>query len=175
MGESKKLDHSDRLDLSRPAEIRIIVRNLSARPADTGDVNRRPFEDELPEPDPGLDAAAHAIVDAALEVHRVLGPGFLESVYEEALGVELTLRRVPFRRQVPISLDYKGVPVGHARLDLLVADRLIIELKAVDNLASVHWAQLLSYLKATKLTLGLLINFNVPTLRQGIKRVIRTR
>ena len=138
-------------------------------------MNLRDLEERLPEPDPELDGAAHAVVDAALEVHRVLGPGFLEAVYEEAWGVELTLRGVPFRRQVPISLDYKGFPVGHARLDLLVAERLVIELKAVDSLAAVHWAQLLSYLKATKLTLGLLINFNVPVIRQGIKRVIRTR
>ena len=138
-------------------------------------MNLRDLEEKLPEPDPALDAAARALVDAAMEVHRVMGPGFLESVYEEALGVELSLRGIPFRRQVPISLDYKGIPVGHARLDLLVADRLVIELKAVDTLAAVHWAQLLSYLKATKLTLGLLINFNVPVIRQGIKRVIRTR
>ena len=138
-------------------------------------MNLRDFEEKLPEPDPELDGAAHAVVEAAMEVHRILGPGFLEAIYEEALGIELTLRGVVFRRQVPISLDYKGVAVGHARLDLLVADRLVIELKAVDSLASIHWAQLLSYLKATKLTLGLLINFNVPTLRQGIKRVIRTR
>lgn len=145
------------------------------RPAETAEVNTRDFEDKLPEPDPELDGAARAVVDAAFEVHRILGPGFLESIYEEALAVELSLRAIPFRRQVPISLDYKGVPVGHARLDLLVADRLVIELKAVDSLASVHWAQVLSYLKATKLTLGLLINFNVPRLHLGIRRVIRTR
>lgn len=139
-------------------------------------MNRQDAEDaKLPEPDPELDACARVVIDAALEVHRVLGPGFLESVVEEAMAVELALRGVPFRRQVPVALVYKGVPIGQARLDLQIADRLVVELKASDGPLPIHLAQLLSYLKATGQSLGLLINFNVPFLRQGIKRVIRTR
>jgi GxxExxY protein len=102
------------------------------------------------------------------------GPGFLESVYEEALAVELGLRGLAFKRQVPIALQYKGTPIGQGRLDFLVAERLVVELKASEGLLPVHLAQVLSYLKATGQTLGLLINFNVRHLRQGIRRVILT-
>jgi GxxExxY protein len=138
-------------------------------------MNRQGAEDaKLPEPDSELDRLAGSVVDAALEVHRVLGPGFLETVYEEALGVELSLRSVVYRRQVPIALQYKGVAVGVARLDLIVGGRLVVELKAVESLLAIHMAQVLSYLKPTRGSLGLLINFNVPFLRQGIRRVIRS-
>lgn len=113
-----------------------------------------------------------AVIGAAIEVHRVLGPGFLESVYEEALCVELQLRRIPFRQQSVVAVNYKGQLVGEGRLDLLVSNTLIVELKAVENLAPIHSAQLLSYLKMTAHPLGLLINFNVPILREGIKRII---
>ena len=138
-------------------------------------VNRQGAADaKRPEPDAELDALARVVVDAALEVHRILGPGFLESVYEEALSVELALRGTAFRRQVPLTLEYKRVSVGHARLDLVVADRLVLELKACESVLPIHLAQLLSYLKATGQPLGLLINFNVRFLRQGIRRVILT-
>ena len=126
----------------------------------------------LREPDAELDLYARIVIDAALEVHRALGPAFQESVYEEALALELTLRGVPFGRQVPFAVEYKNVPIGQARLDLLVADRLVVELKAVEQLIALHTAQVLSYLKVSGKTLGLLINFNVPYLRQGIKRLI---
>jgi len=139
-------------------------------------VNRQDAGDaKLPEPDPDLDQCARVVVDAALEVHRQLGPGFLESVYEEALNVELSLRSIPFIRQVPVALTYKGVPIGQARLDMLIAGRLVVELKASECLLPIHLAQMLSYLKAIQQPLGLLINFNVRFLRQGIRRVIRTR
>lgn len=111
------------------------------------------------EPDRELDEVARVVVDAALEVHRVLGPGLLESVYEQAMGVELGLRQVSFARQVPIAALYKGVAIGEARLDLLVANRLIVELKACPGLLPIHLAQVLSYLQAGDLRLGLLINF----------------
>ncbi|WP_437874724.1 GxxExxY protein [Sorangium sp. So ce513] len=126
-------------------------------------------ENEL---DAELRGLTRQVIGAAIEVHRVLGPGFLESVYEEALGVELSLRRIPFRRQVVVGVDYKGQVVGEGRVDMLVADRLLVELKAVEHLAPIHVAQLLSYLKATKLRHGLLVTFNVPALRLGIKRVV---
>jgi len=114
------------------------------------------------------------VLGAAVEVHRRLGPGFLEGVYEEALCVELRSRRIPFVRQAVITVDYKGHRVGDARLDLLVADRLVVELKAVESLAQIHVAQLLSYLRATRLPLGLLINFNVAVLLRGVRRVVLT-
>jgi GxxExxY protein len=95
-------------------------------------------------------------------------------VYEEALCVELALRGIPFARQVPISVNCKGQKVGEGRLDLLIDKILVLELKAVEELAPIHVAQILSYLKATRLHLGLLISFNVPLLRRGIRRVIHT-
>ena len=126
------------------------------------------------EPDAGTDSLAHAVIGAAIEVHRFLGPGFLENVYEEALAVELGLRGIPFERQRVVALAYKAVPIATHRLDLLVGERLVVELKAVDGIASVHFAQMISYLNATRLHLGLLINFAVPVLKHGIHRIVRS-
>jgi GxxExxY protein len=126
------------------------------------------------EPDAELDRLAHCIIGAALEVHRTLGPGFLEAIYEEALCVELSLRRIPFARQVPVGVDYKGNLVGQARMDLLVDGRLVVELKVIEHIAPVHVAQVLTYLKAARLRLGLLINFKVAFLRTGIRRVVHS-
>ena len=124
------------------------------------------------EPDEDVDELARRVIGAAIEVHRHLGPGFLEGVYEEALCLELSLREIPFDRQRPIGVDYKGHLVGQGRLDLLVGDRLLIELKAVEIVMPVHKAQVLTYLKLTGHRLGLLINFNVPLLKDGIRRII---
>jgi GxxExxY protein len=124
------------------------------------------------EPSKEIDQLATLVVDAALDVHRVLGPGFLESVYEEALSVELTLRGIPFERQKGVGVSYKNHQVGQGKIDILVAGRLVVELKAVEALAPIHTAQVLSYLKSAGLSLGLLINFNVSLLKNGIKRVI---
>ena len=121
-----------------------------------------------------MDAWAQIVVQAAIEVHRPLGPGFLESVYEEALGVELSLREVPFQQQVPIAVQYKSRRVGQARLDLLVAGRRVVELQAVDSLLPIHLAQVISYLRTTRHGLGLLINVSVPFLQRGLKRIILT-
>ena len=127
------------------------------------------------EPNARVDELARAVIGAAIEVHTVLGAGFLESVYERALTVELGLRRIPFQAQAPIALNYKSQPVGNARLDLLVGNELIVELKAVDQLHPIHHAQVINYLRATGLNLGLLINFNVEHLRDGaIKRIVLT-
>ncbi|MBV6436377.1 MAG: hypothetical protein AELANPGJ_01636 [Anaerolineae bacterium] len=115
---------------------------------------------------------SHRVIGAAIEVHRHLGPGYLESVYEEALAVELAERAIPFSRQHIITVNYKGAAVGESRLDFLIDHRLIVELKAVDDFHPIHTAQVISYLRATRLTLGLLINFNVTTLKTGIRRVI---
>ena len=126
------------------------------------------------EPDGELDQFAREVIGAAIEVHRILGPGYLESVYEEALGVELKLRSIEFQRQVPVAVIYKDTKIGEGRLDILVRGRLIVELKAVDNLAPIHEAQVISYLKTTGRQLALLINFNTMLLRDGIKRVVRS-
>ena len=127
---------------------------------------------EFQEPDEDLDRIASVLVGAAVEVHRHRGPGFLESVYERSLCVELGLRAITFQRQVPVAVEYKGHPVGDGRLDLLVEDRLIVELKAVEALEPIHGVQLRSYLKATGRSLGILINFNVPVLLRGVRRII---
>jgi|ERR1700722_1569271 len=126
------------------------------------------------EPDKKADELAHAVIGAAIEVHRHLGPGFLESVYEEALCVELADNKVPFERQKEISVLYKDRQIGKHRIDLLAGKILIVELKTVETLADIHKAQVISYLKATGLPLGLLINFNVPILKNGIQRVVYT-
>jgi GxxExxY protein len=124
------------------------------------------------EPDKELDDLARVVVDAALEVHRELGPGFTENVYEEALAVELGLRGVAFELQSAVSVSYKEHVVGEGRMDMLVGGRLIVELKAVEKLWPVHKAQVISYLKARGSTLALLINFNERLLRDGIQRVV---
>lgn len=126
----------------------------------------------MEEPSKELDLLAHEIIGAAIEVHRLIGSGYLESVYEEALSVELSLRDIPFARQVIIGVNYKGRAVGEGRLDFLVGGKLVVELKAVDMLAPIHTAQVLSYLKATSRQLGLLINFNTPILKNGLKRIV---
>jgi GxxExxY protein len=127
---------------------------------------------ELEEPGGEVDQVASSVLQAAVEVHRVLGPGFFEGVYEEALDVELTLRGIPFVRQPAIGVVYKARSVGDMRPDLLVAQRLVVELKAIDRLAPIHLAQALSYLRATRLPLALVINFNVPVLLRGVRRVV---
>lgn len=114
---------------------------------------------------------ARSVIGAAISVHRALGPGFLESVYEQAFCFELEALASPFQRQVTVPISYRDRLIGESRLDLVVGNCLIVELKAVDSLAPIHSAQLLSYLKATRMRLGLLINFNVPVLKSGIKRL----
>ena len=126
------------------------------------------------EPGTEIDQLAHAIIGSAITVHKALGAGYIESVYEEAMCVELDFQNIPYHRQYKIAVQYRGHSIGEGRLDLLVADKLPVELKAVELLAPIHQAQLLSYLKMTGFQLGLLINFNVPVLKQGIKRVILT-
>jgi GxxExxY protein len=135
-------------------------------------VNRQDAKTAKIEPHNTLDRLAQTVIGAAIEVHRHLGPGYLESLYEEALSIELGLRQIPFERQKAVSVDYKGYAIGEGRVDLVVGEELLVELKAVDALASIHKAQVISYLKATKCHLGLLINFNVPILKNGIQRVV---
>jgi GxxExxY protein len=111
------------------------------------------------------------ILNAAIEVHRTLGPGLLETVYEECLSYELCKRGLDHRRQLPLPIIYKGAELESTfKLDLLVEDKVILELKAVENILPVHEAQLLSYLKMSTKRVGLLINFNVRYLKHGIVR-----
>ena len=116
---------------------------------------------------------SNEIINAAIEAHKSLGPGLLESAYETCLCHELSLRKIPFDRQYPVPVNYKGVNLDAGyRLDILVDDLVIVEIKAIKKLEPIHEAQLLTYLRLTNKWLGLLINFNVPILKQGIKRKV---
>jgi GxxExxY protein len=113
------------------------------------------------------------VIGAAIDVHRLLGPGLLESTYEQCLCRELSLRQVPFVRQVSLPVEYKGLKLDCSyRLDLLVASSVVVEVKAVSALEPIHAAQLLTYMKLGCWRDGLLLNFNVPVLRNGIRRMI---
>ncbi len=117
---------------------------------------------------------ARVIVDAAYRVHSRLGPGLLESIYEMCFCHELSRRSIPFRHQVHLPIEYDGVHLESAlRIDVIVDERVICELKSAESMLPVHHAQLLTYMKLTKVRLGFLINFNVPVLKNGIKRIIR--
>jgi GxxExxY protein len=117
-----------------------------------------------------------AIIGAAIEVHKLLGPGLLESAYEDYLCHELALRGIHFEKQKPIPLVYKGTKLECGfRLDLLVEGRVVVELKSVDGLGPIHEAIILTYLRLSGYQLGLLINFNVPVLKDGVRRFIMPR
>jgi GxxExxY protein len=113
---------------------------------------------------------SNKVIGAALAVHEELGPGFLESVYHCAMRVSLRHRDIPFESQLPLEINFEGSPVGRARIDLVIARQIVVELKSVDRFHDIHFAQLKSYLRAAHLHLGLLLNFNSPTL--AIKRVL---
>lgn len=118
-----------------------------------------------------FDELSFNVIGCALEVHRQLGPGLLESTYEHCIAREFSLRGLSFRSQVPVPVRYKGsnLDCGY-RIDLLVEDALVVELKSVDKLAGIHRAQLITYMKLANISVGLLINFNVERLRDGIER-----
>jgi GxxExxY protein len=117
------------------------------------------------------DALTHTVIGAAIEVHRILGPGLLESIYEVALSHELALRRIRFERQKPVDVIYKNIVIQGQRLDLLVEEVLVVEIKGVSKLPDVAMAQTLSYLRATGLKRALLINFGERLLKDGIRRI----
>lgn len=121
-----------------------------------------------------MEELLYRIIGAAIEVHRVLGPGYLEKVYESALALELDMIGLRFKTQVPVSIIYKNHHISGQVLDMIVEEKVILELKAVDQLHSMHQAQLLSYLKSTALPAGLLINFKEPLLKEGIRRFVNT-
>jgi len=120
-----------------------------------------------------IEAVATDVVDSAFKVHSALGPGLLESVYEACLAHELHRRGITFERQVSLPVNYEGLKLDAGlRLDLVVAGQVVIECKAIESLLPVHKAQLLTYLKLSGHRLGFLINFNVPTIKEGLKRVV---
>ena len=110
--------------------------------------------------DQQLDALTHAIIDAIITVHRVLGPGFLEGVYQRALLIELSKRGVPVKTEMEVTVEYDGQLVGRHRVDLIVGERVLVELKTVEELHAAHYAQVRAYLRATRLGVGLLVNFS---------------
>ncbi len=112
------------------------------------------------------------IIGCAIEVHKHLGPGLLESVYESAMCVEFKSRSVPFKRQLGIPLYYKGELLSEHRPDLIVDDQVIVEIKSVERLAPIHVAQMLTYLRVASLRIGLILNFNSPTMKEGTRRVV---
>ncbi len=129
-------------------------------------MNHEPISEEL-------ERIGKEIIDSAYRVHKELGPGLLESVYEECLFYELTLRELTVNRQVKLSVNYKEVQldIGY-RLDLLVENKVVVELKVVDKFMPIHDAQLLTYMKLVNCSVGLLINFNVPVLKKGLRRKV---
>ena len=124
--------------------------------------------DEFPK-----DLLTDRIIGSAIEVHRHLGPGLLESIYEECLCYELSQAGLRFERQVHLPINYKGITLESAyKVDLVIEDLVVVEIKATEGTAPVHCAQLLTYLKASHKRVGLLINFNVPVLKNGLKRIV---
>lgn len=119
-------------------------------------------------------ALSHDVIGAAIEVHKTLGPGLLESAYEECLCYELNTRGIPFERQVKLPIEYKEVKLSAGYcMDIVVDELLVLELKSVEKLMPIHEAQLLTYLRLSEIWLGLLINFSVPILKHGIKRLVQ--
>jgi GxxExxY protein len=122
-----------------------------------------------------FDQLSNKVIGCAIEVHRELGPGLLESAYEQCLAAELSRSRIPFQLQVDLPVSYKGTRLDCSyRIDLLIDRQLIIELKCVEQLLKIHEAQILTYMRLAKVKVGLLINFNVPVLKKGIKRFLLT-
>ena len=129
------------------------------------------FVDEESEPNPEWNRITNLIIGAAIAVHKELGPGHLESCYENALAIEFVARNIRFVRQATFPVLYRSQKVGEGRLDFLVEDMIVLELKAIESISSLHVAQAISYLKATEKRLALIINFNVRKLVDGIRRI----
>lgn len=120
-----------------------------------------------------VNKTTEVVIGAAIEVHKHLGPGLLESAYEECLCHELSLRNIAFKRQVPLPVVYKGTKLDCGyRIDLLVNDEVIVELKAVESISPIHEAQALTYMRLGNWKVGLILNFNVPILVKGVKRLV---
>ena len=119
-----------------------------------------------------LNLLTESIIGAAIEVHRELGPGLLENIYSRALGIELATQGIPYDRELRIPILYRGELLAEHRIDLVVEQQVIVELKAVERMLPLFAAQILSYMKVAKIRVGLLVNFNVPVLPNGLKRFV---
>ena len=139
-----------------------------------------PYEEEIlpsaagPEPSPELNELSRGVIGAAIEVHRQLGPGLPEEAYQRAMQMELTARGIAYVPQMLLEVHYQGQRDSQIRIDLLVGKTLVVELKSVDTLASLHFYQCKTYMRLVGQPLGLLINFNVPVLKDGIRRVVQS-
>jgi GxxExxY protein len=122
---------------------------------------------------PDLEALVHRVIAALIAVHRELGSGMSESVYATAARIELAAQGIPFEAEKTHPVKYRGQLIGHHRIDLIVDGRVVVEIKSVDCLHPTHVAQVVTYLRVTGARIGLLVNFNVPVLKQGLRRVIR--
>jgi len=126
----------------------------------------------MPDLDVQTEQLSFHIIGAAIEVHRVLGPGLLESIYEDALCIEFEERSIPYERQKEIGIAYKGRTIGKGFIDILVDERVVVELKSVERFAPIHSAQVITYLRMTNTRLGLLFNFNSNLIKNNMKRII---
>lgn len=125
--------------------------------------------DAIPAP---VEQVATDVIGAAIEVHRHLGPGFLERIYQEALCIEFQTRRIPFERECSVIVNYKGSAIPGQRVDLIVSGCVIVELKATTRIDVAHESKVISYLRSTGLRLGLVLNFNCRTMKEGLKRIV---
>ncbi len=129
------------------------------------------YVDEDDEPNPRLNELTNRIIGVLIEVHKALGPGYLESYYERAVEIEFNRRGIRFVRQHPFEVRYKGETIGQGRLDFLVEDTVVLELKACESISGAHVATVISYLRAVNKPLGLIANFNVRYMKDGLKRI----
>ena len=139
-----------------------------------------PYEEQLKsqlflEPSQSVNDLSHRVLGCAIEVHRHLGPGYREQTYQLALEAEFGIQRLEFRSQVSAGVVYKGLSVGDFRLDFVVGDSIVLEIKTIASIDQVHVAQVIAYLKATRHELGIILNFNTPVMKHGIKRVLPPR
>lgn len=121
---------------------------------------------------PELENLVRDVIGCCLAVHRELGPGLLEAVYPRAIGVELETRGISFAAEKAVPIRYRGTLLCHHRLDLFIDEKIVLEIKSIDQINPIHIAQVISYLRVTGARVGLLVNFNVPVLKQGIRRVV---
>lgn len=161
----KKLNHEDHEDWQE--------RPLQGREEDTDPLSARRLKVVSPL-SVDEERTIHRVIGSAIAVHRALGPGFLESIYRKALCIEFQKRAISFESERPIDVVYEGVSIGGQRIDLIAGGLIVVELKAVSAFEEIHRAQLISYLRAMRLRGGLLINFRVRVLKDGIRRIILT-
>ena len=162
----------ERCGVGLPDPRRVRLSSGSSAEQEKMDDRKDAKEKKMTETTERQEALVRQFIDAAIEVHRALGPGYDEAVYENALVVEMDLREISYERQKIVEVFYKGVQVGEGRIDLFLGGEVVIELKAVEQLNQKHMAQVISYLKATKKPLGLLVNFHEFLLKKGLRQIL---